>query len=71
MRGDQCFSQRTGQQVKINGNQQTTKKNALGKSSGQKQKTQNTGCQKQDPVRTGDKCQYAFLNIQPNLFSFL
>ncbi len=70
MRGGQCFSQRTGQQMEIYGNQQTAKKDAPGKISGQKHEPQNTGCQKQDPVRTGDKCQYALLNFQPKLISF-
>ena len=68
MRGCQGSFQRPGQQVKINRNKQTAKKNPSGKISSYEHKPHDTGDNEQDPVCADDKSQYSLLNF--HLYNF-
>ncbi len=72
MRRGECCSQRSGQQMEINRNEQAAEKNPSGITGGKKHKSHHAGDNKQNPVRSGDKYQYPLFNFHlENTRSFL
>jgi ABC-type nickel/cobalt efflux system permease component RcnA len=63
MRGGKGFFQCFRQQMKVHGNKQAAEQNSPGKISRQEQKSQDADHHEQDPVGTGHKRQYPFLNL--------
>ena len=55
MRRGQCCSQSAGQQMEINRNKQAAEKNPSGVAGGKEYKSHKGSCNKQNPVRSGDK----------------